>query len=206
MNDHARAPMFHATTIIAVRKDGIITLAGDGQVTVGDAVFKTRARKVRRLADGRVVVGFAGATADAMTLFERLEIKLQEYNRNLLRAAVELTKDWRTDRYLRRLEALLLAADADHMLLISGSGDVLEPDDNALAIGSGGNFAQAAALALLKHAPHLSGEEIAREALGIAAKICVFTNDQIIVEQVPKQGSTAAAPESVLRKTPEEQI
>lgn len=187
-------PVFHGTTIVAVRRSGVVAVAGDGQVSLEGTVVKNHARKVRRLVDGSVVVGFAGATADAMTLFERLEAKLKEYNRNLLRAAVELTKDWRTDRYLRRLEALLLAADREHLLLISGTGDVIEPDEDVLAIGSGGTFAQAAALALLEHAPATMGaEEIARAALRIAARICVYTNDRMIVETL---GDPAAPPPS----------
>jgi ATP-dependent HslUV protease subunit HslV len=177
-------PTMHATTIVAVRRHGVVAVAGDGQVSMDGTVVKNSARKVRRLADGSVVVGFAGATADAMTLFERLEGKLKDYNRNLLRAAVELTKDWRTDRYLRRLEALLLAADKEHLLLISGTGDVLEPDEDVLAIGSGGNFAMAAAMALMEHHPDMSAEQIARAALGIAARICVYTNDRVVLETI----------------------
>jgi ATP-dependent HslUV protease subunit HslV len=183
-DDHNTLPAFHGTTIVGVRKDGVTVVAGDGQVSLQNTVMKATARKVRRLADDRVVVGFAGATADAMTLFERLESRLKEYNNNLVRAAVELTKEWRTEKYLQKLEALLIAADAEHLLLISGNGDVLEPDDEVVAIGSGGGFALAAARALLQHAPQLSAEEIARAALHTAADICVYTNGQLTVEVV----------------------
>jgi ATP-dependent HslUV protease, peptidase subunit HslV len=174
---------FHATTILAVRAAGMLVLAGDGQVSLGNTVMKHNARKVRRLYQGRVLAGFAGATADAFTLFEKFEQKLESVNGNLRRAAVELAKDWRTDRMLRRLEALLIVADAESTLLISGSGDVVEPDDGIIAIGSGGNYALAAAKALAKHST-LGARAIAEEAMRIAATICVFTNDQIVVEEL----------------------
>jgi len=184
---HRAASAFeaHGTTIIALRRDGVTVMAGDGQVSIEGEILKNTARKVRRLAGGRVIVGFAGATADAMTLFERLEAKLKEYNNSLVRAAVELTKDWRTDRYLRRLEALLVAADTEHLLLISGNGDVIEPDDGVLGIGSGGTFALSAARALLRHAPAMSLDEIARASIGVAAEICVYTNSNITLEMLP---------------------
>jgi ATP-dependent HslUV protease subunit HslV len=174
---------FHATTIIAVRMGDQVAVAGDGQVTMGQTVVKSKARKVRRLAEGRVVAGFAGATADAFTLFARLEAKLEEFNRNLTRSAVELAKDWRTDRSLRRLEALLIAVDKESSLLISGTGDVIEPDEGVLAIGSGGSFALAAAKALMDHT-QLSAKEIACEALTIAQSICIYTGGEITVEEL----------------------
>jgi ATP-dependent HslUV protease subunit HslV len=170
-----------STTVLAVRKDGKVAVAGDGQVSLGETVVKGGAKKVRRLYNGKILAGFAGATADAFTLFERFEAKLEQYNGNLQRSAVELTKDWRMDKYLRRLEALLLVADGETSLIISGSGDVLEPDDGVIAIGSGGGFALAAARALVRHS-NLSAEEIAQEALTIAAGICVYTNDAITIE------------------------
>jgi len=170
-----------ATTIIAVRHRGEVALAGDGQVSLGNTIMKHEARKVRRLYDGRVITGFAGATADAFTLFDRLEQKLEQYNGNLLRSAVELAKDWRTDKMLRRLEAFLVAVDKEHSLLLSGTGDVIEPDDGVLAIGSGGPYAQAAAKALVAHSD-LSASEICRAAMGIAASICVYTNNNIVLE------------------------
>ena len=172
---------YHGTTIIAVHHKDSTAIAGDGQVTLGNTVVKGGARKVRRLYNDQVVVGFAGATGDAFTLFERLEAKLQEYHGNLVRAAVELAKDWRTDRYLRRLEALLIAANRESLLILSGNGDVIEPDDGLAAIGSGGAFALAAARALKAHSP-LDAQGIAREALVIAAGICIYTNDHIRVE------------------------
>ena len=172
---------FHATTVVAVRKDGKVALGGDGQVTIGDTVMKSNATKVRRLADGQVLAGFSGAVADAFTLFERFEGKLQEYNRNLLRAAVELGKEWRTDKYLRQLNALLAVCTGEQSLLISGTGEVIEPDDGILAIGSGGAYALAAARALIQHTD-VDAEAIVREALTIAAGICVYTNTSIKVE------------------------
>ncbi len=170
-----------STTIIAVRKDGKVAVAGDGQVTMGQTVMKMSARKVRRLAGGNVIAGFAGATADAFTLFGRLEQKLEEYNNNLMRASVELAKDWRTDRMLRRLEALLIAVDAKSSLLISGTGDIIEPDEGVLAIGSGGTFAQAAAMALLNNTD-LAADEIAMESLKIAQSICIYSGGEIMLE------------------------
>ncbi|NMB39688.1 MAG: ATP-dependent protease subunit HslV [Firmicutes bacterium] len=174
-----------ATTIIAVRKDNRIAIAGDGQVTLGEkTIVKHGARKVRRLYNNTVLAGFAGAAADAFTLFERFEAKLEEFNGNLQRAAVELVKEWRTDRTIRNLEALLIVADHNTILLISGSGDIIEPDEDVIAIGSGGSYALAAAKALLKHS-QLSAVEIAKESLKIAAKICIFTNDCISVLELP---------------------
>ncbi len=170
-----------STTIVAVRRDGKLAVGGDGQVTFDKTVMKHGARKVRRIANGSVLAGFAGGAADGITLLEKFEAKLSEYKGNLLRAAVELAKDWRQDRALRRLEALLLVGDATHLFVLSGTGDVIEPDEGIAAIGSGGPYAQAAAEALLRNTT-LSAEEIAREALRIAAKICIYTNDDIIVE------------------------
>jgi ATP-dependent HslUV protease subunit HslV len=172
-----------STTILAVRHKDEVVVAGDGQVTIGSTVVKHQAAKVRRLYHGQVITGFAGATADAFTLYDRLEQKLEQYNGNLLRSAVELAQDWRTDRMLRRLEALLIAVDEKHSLLLSGSGDVIEPDDGILAIGSGGPYAQAAATALVQHSD-LDAEAIARSALEIAASICVYTNHHILVEKI----------------------
>ena len=171
---------FHATTIVSVRRNGVVAVGGDGQVSMGNTVMKGNARKVRRLAEGRVLAGFAGGTADAFTLFELFEGKMEQYG-NLTRAAIELAKDWRTDRRLRRLEALLCVADADTSLIISGNGDVIEPEHDLMAIGSGGPYAQAAAEALLGNT-ELSAEEIVRKALEIAAAICVYTNQNIVVE------------------------
>jgi len=174
---------FKGTTVIAVRHKGRVVIGGDGQVTLGNTVMKKSARKVRRLFNGKVVTGFAGATADAFTLFERLDSKLEAYGGNLMRAAVELAKDWRTDKLLRRLEAMLVAADKEHTLLISGLGDVIEPDDGIIAIGSGGPYALAAARALVAHSG-LDAEEIARKALEIAADICIYTNQNLVFETV----------------------
>ncbi|MDR0512923.1 MAG: ATP-dependent protease subunit HslV [Treponema sp.] len=174
---------FHATTILAVRREGKVAMAGDGQVTFGSTVMKNNARKVRWLNDNKVLCGFAGATADAFTLFDRFEAKLKEYSGDLTRAAVELAKDWRTDRALRRLEAMLLVADKSKTLLISGTGDVIEPAEDALAIGSGGNYAFAAALAFLDGSS-FSAREIAEKSLRIAGNICVYTNDQIVIEEL----------------------
>ncbi len=175
------APAWHGTTILCVRKDGRVAMAGDGQVSMGQTVMKSNARKVRRIGDGGIVAGFAGATADAFTLFERLEAKLEAHPGQLARACVELAKDWRTDRYLRRLEAMMAVADRSVSLLLSGNGDVLEPEDGIIAIGSGGSFALAAARALADRAD-MDAEAIARRSLAIAAEICVYTNDKIIVE------------------------
>ena len=175
---------FHATTIVAVRQKGKTAIAGDGQVTFGQStVMKSTARKVRRLYHGKVVAGFAGSVADAFTLFEKFEAKLEEFNGNLMRASVELAKEWRTDRVLRKLEALLLVADAETLLMISGGGEVIEPDGDVAAIGSGGFYALAAARALVKHTD-MEAAEIAKEALTLAADICVFTNHNIKVEEL----------------------
>ncbi len=172
---------FHATTVISVRKDGIVAIGGDGQVTLGNTVMKGNAMKVRRLADGAVLAGFAGAVSDAFALFERFEGKLQEYNKNLARAAVELGKEWRTDKYLRQLNALLAVCDKDQSLLIAGTGEIIEPEDGIIAIGSGGSFALAAARSLLKHT-NMSAEEVVRESLLTAAEICIYTNTNINIE------------------------
>ncbi len=176
--------MFHATTILCIRKEGEVALAGDGQVTMGNTVMKHTARKIRRLYDDKVLAGFAGSTADAFTLFEKFDAKLQEYRGNLSRAAVTLAKDWRTDRILRRLEALLIVADRESTLVLSGAGDVIEPDDGIAAIGSGGPYALAAARALLGHSA-LPAQQIAVEAMKIAAGICIYTNENILVEALP---------------------
>jgi len=176
-------PDVHSTTIIAVRKDGKVAMAGDGQVTFGQTVMKNNARKVRRMYEGKVLCGFAGATADALTLFERFEAKLKEYSGDLARAAVELAKEWRTDRSLRRLEAMLLVADVSKIFLLSGTGDVIEPAENVLAIGSGGNYAYAAALAYLEGSS-FSAAEIAEKSLKVAGSICIYTNMQITLEEL----------------------
>jgi ATP-dependent HslUV protease subunit HslV len=174
---------WHGTTIIGVRKEGRTVIAGDGQVSMGNTVMKPNARKVRRLGkDGKVIGGFAGATADAFTLFERLEKKLETHHGQLLRAAVELAKDWRTDKFLRNLEALMIVADADTLLVITGNGDVLEPEGGIAAIGSGGNYALSAAKALVDYEP--DPEKLARKAMAIAGEVCVFTNDRVVVETV----------------------
>ncbi len=170
-----------STTILSVRHNGRVVVAGDGQVSLGNTVIKHNARKVRRLYHDQVICGFAGATADAFTLFDKFEAKLEQYNGNLMRSAVELTKEWRTDRMLRRLEAMLIAVDKEHSLLISGTGDVIEPDTGVLAIGSGGPYAQAAALALVQKS-QLDAEEICRTAMEIAGSICIYTNQEIISE------------------------
>jgi ATP-dependent HslUV protease subunit HslV len=172
---------FHATTVISVRKNGIVAIGGDGQVTLGNTVMKGNAMKVRRLADGAVLAGFAGAVSDAFALFERFEGKLQEYNKNLARAAVELGKEWRTDKYLRQLNALLAVCDKDQSLLIAGTGEIIEPEDGIIAIGSGGSFALAAARSLIKHT-NMSAEEVVRESLLTAAEICIYTNTNINIE------------------------
>lgn len=171
---------WHATTILTVRKDGKVVIAGDGQVSLGNTVIKSNALKVRQLGTGGVIAGFAGATADAFTLFERLETKLERFPDQLKRACVELAKDWRTDRYLRRLEAMMLVADKTESLVLIGTGDVLEPTDGLMGIGSGGNYALAAARALID--TKMSAEDIARKSMAVAAEICVFTNDQLVVE------------------------
>ncbi len=173
---------WHGTTILTIRKNGRVVIAGDGQVTLGTTIIKANARKVRRLGKGDVIGGFAGATADAFTLFERLEAKIEQYPGQLMRACVELAKDWRTDRYLRRLEAMMIVADRETTLVLTGTGDVLEPERHVMGIGSGGNFALAAARALLDQP--LEAEEIARKAMAIAAEICVYTNDNLVVESL----------------------
>ena len=173
---------WHGTTILSVRKGGKVVIAGDGQVSMGDTIMKGNARKVRPLGKGDVIAGFAGATADAMTLFERLEAKIEQYPGQLMRACVELAKDWRTDRYLRRLEALMIVADREVTLVLTGNGDVLEPEGGVVGIGSGGNYALAAARALADM--ELSAEEVARKAMKIAAEICVYTNDTLTIESL----------------------
>ena len=176
---------WHGTTILSVRKGGKVVIAGDGQVSMGDTIMKGNARKVRPLGKGEVIAGFAGATADAMTLFERLEAKIEQYPGQLMRACVELAKDWRTDRFLRRLEALMIVADAQVTLVLTGNGDVLEPERGVVGIGSGGNYALAAARALADM--ELTAEEVARKAMGIAAEICVYTNNSLTVESLDAQ-------------------
>jgi len=175
--------LIRGTTILAVRRDNKVAMGGDGQVTMGNTIMKGKARKVRKIFEGKILVGFAGATADAFTLFERFEGKIQEYGGDLTRAAVELAKDWRTDRVLRRLEAMLLVANIKTMLLISGTGDVVEPEEGAIAIGSGGSFAYAAAKAYLD-ASDLSARDIVQGSLKIAAAICIYTNSEIIIEEI----------------------
>ena len=180
MTERAGGLDLRATTILAVRRDGKVALAGDGQVTIGDTVVKNTAQKVRALREGSVLVGFAGAVADAFTLFEKLEEKLERFPKNVTKAVVELAKDWRMDRYLRRLDALLLVADREHLFLVSGQGEVIEPDHDVLAIGSGGSYAVAAARALLSHS-ELSAKETVRRSLEIAGEICIYTNQEITV-------------------------
>jgi ATP-dependent HslUV protease subunit HslV len=172
----------HATTVLAVNHNGQVAIGADGQATINNTVAKSNVRKVRRMYNDQILAGFAGSTADAFTLIERFEEKLNMYRGGMKRAAIELAKDWRTDRYLRRLEAMILCADKEGILLISGTGDVLEPDNNVAAIGSGSMYAQSAALALVKHASHLSAEEIVRESLNIAADICIYTNHNLLIE------------------------
>src|SRR6266446_1104463 len=190
MTARTRGPELRATTILAVRHRGRVVMAGDGQVTIGQTIMKSNARKVRRLYQDRVLAGFAGAGADALTLFERFETKLGQVNGNLRRAAVELAKDWRTDRLLRRLEALLAVADRESSLIVSGTGDVIEPEDGICAIGSGGNFALAAARVLVQHST-LDARQVAEEALRTAAAICVYTNDHLVIEELDAESSTA---------------
>lgn len=175
--------VFEATTVVAIKKDDKVAIGGDGQVTMQHTVMKHGARKVRRLYEGEVVAGFAGTAADGFTLFEKFEAKLEEFHGNLQRAAVELAKEWRTDKMLRKLEALLIVADEEHLLVVSGNGDVIEPDQGVTAIGSGGSYALAAARALIKNS-ELGAVEIAEESLRIAAEICIYTNDQITVEEI----------------------
>jgi ATP-dependent HslUV protease subunit HslV len=174
---------FHGTTIIAIRRNGKLAMGGDGQVTFGSTIMKAKARKIRKIYDGKIVVGFAGTTADAFTLFERFEAKIKEYGGDLRRAAVELAKDWRTDRVLRRLEAMLLVADRKHMLLISGTGDVVDPEEDVIAIGSGGSFAYAAARAFLQ-SQSCSAREVVERSLRIASEICIYTNSELIIEEL----------------------
>ncbi|CCF82619.1 ATP-dependent protease subunit HslV [Nitrolancea hollandica] len=178
---HEPTARWRGTTILGIQRDGIVAIAGDGQVTFGDVVMKHGARKIRVLSDGRVVAGFAGAVADALTLLEKFETELKTWEGNIRRAAVELAKDWRTDRYLRRLEAQLIVGDSEHLLVISGEGDVIEPDDGVAAIGSGGPFAAAAARALFRHTQMNAGE-IAEAAMRVAADLCIYTNSQITIE------------------------
>ncbi|MBW1845890.1 MAG: ATP-dependent protease subunit HslV [Deltaproteobacteria bacterium] len=173
----------HGTTILAVRHKGKAVVAGDGQVTLNATIIKHRAKKVRRIYNDNIIVGFAGATADALNLYERLEAKLERYNGNLMRSAVELARDWRTDKYLRNLDAIMIAVDEKSIFLISGSGDVIEPDEDLIGIGSGGSVAQAAATALVRHS-NLSAKEIAEAAMKIAASICIYTNDDITIEEI----------------------
>jgi len=183
LHNSSDASLFRSTTVVAVRRDGKAAMAADGQVSLGNTIMKSRARKVRRLGDGRVVAGFAGASADAFTLLDRFESKLKEHRGDLARSAVELAKDWRTDRYLRRLEAMLIVMDATATLLISGTGDVIEPDEGVVAIGSGGSYALASARALMRHT-QLSAADIARESLLIASEICIYTNSEITLEEI----------------------
>jgi ATP-dependent HslUV protease subunit HslV len=185
MSDHSSSHgtvTWHGTTIIGVKAGGKTVIAGDGQVSMGNTVMKPNAKKVRRLGDGSVIAGFAGATADAFTLFERLEKKLEQHRGQLMRAAVELAKDWRTDKYLRNLEALMIVADKDVLLILTGNGDVLEPEEGIAAIGSGGNYALSAAKALADY--ETDPEKIARKAMAVAAEVCVFTNDRVTVETI----------------------
>ena len=182
MKDKNNMVNFHGTTVVSVRKNDEVVIAADGQVTLGDTVIKANARKVRSLVGGKVITGFAGATADAFALFERLETKLEKFSNNLMRACVEMAKDWRTDRYLRRLEAMMLVADKETSLILSGNGDVLEPKDGLMAIGSGGNYALAAARAYSES--KLNAEQIAKKSLAIASDLCIYTNENIIFEKI----------------------
>ena len=181
MLDHKNSSMLYGTTILSVRKNGKVAIAGDGQVSLGSTVLKSNARKIRKLGDGSIIGGFAGATADAFTLFERLESKLDQYPNQLMRACVELAKDWRTDKYLRRLEAMMIVIDKDISLVLTGNGDVVEPEDGVTAIGSGGNFALSAARALVS-VDGMEAEEIIKRSMKIASDLCVYTNNNIIVE------------------------
>lgn len=179
----SKSPRVRSTTILSVRRDNKMAMGGDGQVTMGEGVFKSKAKKIRRLYNDKILAGFAGSTADALSLFSRFEQKLEEYHGNLSRAVVELAKEWRTDRALRHLEALLLVADSKNTYLVSGNGDVIEPDDGVVAIGSGGSYAMAAARALMRKTS-LSAQEIVKEAMQIAGEICIFTNDQVTIEEL----------------------
>jgi len=174
----------HATTVLAVVHNGMVAIGADGQATMGNTIAKSNVKKIRKLLEGKVITGFAGSTADAFTLLERFEDKLNVYRGNMKRAAIELAKDWRTDRYLRRLESMLIAANHEELLILSGTGDVIEPDNQIAAIGSGAMYAQSAALALKKHAPHLTAEEIVKESLHIAADICIYTNHNLVIEKI----------------------
>ncbi|MEQ9232331.1 MAG: ATP-dependent protease subunit HslV [Cyclobacteriaceae bacterium] len=174
----------HSTTVLAIKHNGEIVVGADGQATLGNTVAKSNVNKIRKISDGKIVCGFAGSTADAFTLMERFEQKLGNYSNNLKRSAVELAKDWRMDKYLRNLESMLIAADKDEILIISGNGDVLEPDSDVASIGSGSMYAKSAALALKKHAPNLTAEEMVRESLTIAADTCIYTNHNFVIEKV----------------------
>lgn len=174
----------HSTTILAIHHNGQTAIGGDGQATLGNTIAKSNVKKIRKLNEGKVLVGFAGSTADAFTLLDRFDEKLNAYNGNMKRSAYELAKDWRMDRYLRRLEAMIISASKDEILIISGTGDVLEPDNQVAAIGSGAMYAQSAALALKKHAPHLTAEEMVRDSLNIAADICIYTNHNLMIEKL----------------------
>jgi ATP-dependent HslUV protease subunit HslV len=174
----------HATTILAVQHNGQVAIGGDGQATLGNTIAKSNVKKIRKLQDGKVIVGFAGSTADAFTLLDRFDEKLNAFGGNMKRAAIELAKDWRTDRFLRRLEAMLITASKDDLLILSGTGDVIEPDHQVAAIGSGAMYAQSAALAMKKFAPQLSAEDIVRESLHIAADICIYTNHNLVIEKI----------------------
>ncbi len=174
----------HATTILAVLHNGQVAIGGDGQATMGNTIAKSNVKKIRKLQDGKILVGFAGSTADAFTLLDRFDEKLNAHGGNMKRAAIELAKDWRTDRFLRRLEAMLITVNKEEILIVSGTGDVLEPDNQVAAIGSGAMYAQSAALALKKHAPHLSAEDMVKEALTIAADICIYTNHNLLIEKI----------------------
>ena len=176
----------HSTTVVAIKHNGEMVVGADGQATLGNTVAKSNVNKIRKIADGKIICGFAGSTADAFTLMERFEQKLSNYSNNLKRAAVELAKDWRMDKYLRNLESMLIAADENEILIISGNGDVLEPDSDVTSIGSGSMYARAAALALKRHAKNLSAEDMVRESLGIAADICIYTNHNLTVEKLVK--------------------
>jgi ATP-dependent HslUV protease subunit HslV len=177
-------PKIHATTVLGIIHNGQVALGADGQATMGDTIAKGNVKKVRTLSDGKIITGFAGSTSDAFTLLERFEEKLNMYRTNLRRAAIELAKDWRTDRYLRRLEAMLIVMDKDEGLIVSGTGDVLSPEDQIISIGSGSNYAKSAAVALKRHAPHLTAEEMVREALTVAADICIYTNHNFEIKTI----------------------
>ncbi|HLD77141.1 MAG TPA: ATP-dependent protease subunit HslV [Rickettsiales bacterium] len=183
MLEHKNPEIFYGTTILSVRKNGKVTIAGDGQVSFGSTVLKSNAKKIRKLGDGSIIGGFAGATADAFTLFERLEAKLEQYSGQLMRACVELAKDWRTDKYLRRLEAMMIVINKDTTLVLTGNGDVLEPEDGVIGIGSGGNYAMSAARALID-IESLDTEQIAKKSMKIAADLCVYTNNNVIIETI----------------------